>query len=234
MSTTISKEMKLDGLALDAALDAADDAYFAEGEENLSFKKAVLAAIRVYVDETSKPVAEAVKVKPLQWRDGRNAETVFDVVQHATILGAEELVGLEYTILGPDRHGLFEVILGDKIINFGNSEEQAKVVAQLDYQRRIMSALSTPPQPEAQGEPPCPCTLIEQDETCPVGYPSLLCEECDGKGHLFVRPPIDAIKRLRAYATGSNDVKFDTYDATDVIGYLERLSPPPSQPDDKP
>jgi hypothetical protein len=75
---------------------------------------------------------------------------------------------------------------------------------------------------------PCPCTLIEQDETCPVGYPSLLCEECDGKGHLLIRPPIDAIKRLRAYATGSNDVKFDTYDAADVIGYLERLSPPPS------
>lgn len=30
----------------------------------------------------------------------------------------------------------------------------------------------------------CPCTLIEQDETCPVGYPSLLCEDCDGKGVL--------------------------------------------------
>lgn len=74
---------------------------------------------------------------------------------------------------------------------------------------------------------PCHCTLIEQDETCPVGYPSLLCEECDGKGHLLVSAPTDAIKRLRAYATGSNDVKFDTYDAADVIGYLEMLSPPP-------
>jgi len=31
---------------------------------------------------------------------------------------------------------------------------------------------------------PCPCTTIAQDETCPVGYPSLLCEDCDGKGHL--------------------------------------------------
>jgi hypothetical protein len=28
----------------------------------------------------------------------------------------------------------------------------------------------------------CPCTKIQQDETCPVGYPSLLCEICDGKG----------------------------------------------------
>lgn len=74
---------------------------------------------------------------------------------------------------------------------------------------------------------PCSCTMIEQDETCPVGYPSLLCEECDGKGHLIVRPPIDAVKRLRAYATGSNDVKFDTYDAADIVGYLERLSPSP-------
>ncbi|CCM77087.1 hypothetical protein [Rhizobium mesoamericanum] len=30
---------------------------------------------------------------------------------------------------------------------------------------------------------PCPCTLIEQDEDCPVGYPSLLCGICEGKGH---------------------------------------------------
>lgn len=28
----------------------------------------------------------------------------------------------------------------------------------------------------------CPCTLIEQDEDCPVGYPSLLCGICQGKG----------------------------------------------------
>lgn len=30
----------------------------------------------------------------------------------------------------------------------------------------------------------CPCTKIQQDETCPVGYPSLLCETCGGKGVL--------------------------------------------------
>lgn len=29
---------------------------------------------------------------------------------------------------------------------------------------------------------PCPCTLIEQDEDCPVGYPSLICGVCDGIG----------------------------------------------------
>ena len=28
----------------------------------------------------------------------------------------------------------------------------------------------------------CECTKTQQDETCPVGYPSLLCEICDGKG----------------------------------------------------
>jgi hypothetical protein len=30
---------------------------------------------------------------------------------------------------------------------------------------------------------PCPCTMIEQDEDCPIGYPSLVCGVCDGKGH---------------------------------------------------
>lgn len=31
---------------------------------------------------------------------------------------------------------------------------------------------------------PCECTKIEQDETCPIGSPSLLCEVCGGKGHV--------------------------------------------------
>ena len=43
--------------------------------------------------------------------------------------------------------------------------------------------LDAPPSPQPNVVP-CPCTLIEQDETCPVGYPSLLCEDCDGMGVL--------------------------------------------------
>ena len=35
---------------------------------------------------------------------------------------------------------------------------------------------------KAQGAQACDCTKIEQDETCPVGFPSLLCDMCDGKG----------------------------------------------------
>lgn len=30
----------------------------------------------------------------------------------------------------------------------------------------------------------CECTKVAQDESCPVGYPSLLCEMCGGKGVL--------------------------------------------------
>lgn len=30
---------------------------------------------------------------------------------------------------------------------------------------------------------PCPCTLIEQDEDCPVGYPSMICGICKGTGN---------------------------------------------------
>ena len=29
----------------------------------------------------------------------------------------------------------------------------------------------------------CPCTLIEHDEDCPIGYPSLLCGICEGTGN---------------------------------------------------
>lgn len=37
---------------------------------------------------------------------------------------------------------------------------------------------NTPPQTNA----PCPCTLIEQDESCPIGYPSMICGVCRGIG----------------------------------------------------
>lgn len=30
---------------------------------------------------------------------------------------------------------------------------------------------------------PCPCTLIEQDDDCPIGQPSLICGVCDGTGN---------------------------------------------------
>lgn len=44
------------------------------------------------------------------------------------------------------------------------------------------------------GTMPCPCTTFEQDEDCPVGYPSLLCHACDGKG----MAPIDKVVAFAA------------------------------------
>ena len=33
----------------------------------------------------------------------------------------------------------------------------------------------------------CECTKVQQDESCPVGYPFLLCEKCDGKGFVEIK-----------------------------------------------
>ena len=43
--------------------------------------------------------------------------------------------------------------------------------------------IEKPNTPSPQAHVACPCTLIEQDESCPVGYPSLLCGACNGVGH---------------------------------------------------
>lgn len=40
------------------------------------------------------------------------------------------------------------------------------------------------PSPVDRGTVPCECTKVAQDDSCPIGYPSLLCDVCDGKGHL--------------------------------------------------
>jgi hypothetical protein len=74
-----------------------------------------------------------------------------------------------------------------------NDLEVAKMVVQADYEKRIRSALSTSqsdPTPAPKNDPapekgsgiPCPCTTFEQDEDCYIGFPSLLCSACDGKG----------------------------------------------------
>lgn len=44
------------------------------------------------------------------------------------------------------------------------------------------SVVTAQTEDEAGDSAACACTKIQQDETCPVGYPSLLCEVCDGKG----------------------------------------------------
>lgn len=51
-----------------------------------------------------------------------------------------------------------------------------------------------PPQTNLVGDIDCPCTTFEQDEDCPVGYPSLLCHACGGKGIA----PIDKVVAFAA------------------------------------
>ncbi len=40
------------------------------------------------------------------------------------------------------------------------------------------------PAPVDGGTLPFQCTNVAQDDSCPTGYPSLLCDVCDGKGHV--------------------------------------------------
>lgn len=48
-----------------------------------------------------------------------------------------------------------------------------------DILRNFAEVIAPAPQPNLVA---CPCTTFEQDEDCHVGYPSLLCAACDGKG----------------------------------------------------
>lgn len=43
---------------------------------------------------------------------------------------------------------------------------------------------------------PCPCTVIHHDDSCPVGFPSALCQACGGMGHLL--QPIDVTQIVAA------------------------------------
>lgn len=50
------------------------------------------------------------------------------------------------------------------------------------WQRMLEEDAAGAPAPETNMVA-CPCTLIEQDEECPVGYPSLICGVCKGIGN---------------------------------------------------
>ncbi|WP_025091470.1 hypothetical protein [Brucella intermedia] len=78
--------------------------------------------------------------------------------------------------------------------------------------KELIAKLSASPFLSVQGAAAddCPCTKIQQDETCPVGYPSLLCEICDGMG--VVQP--SAARELLL-----EEVK--TSGATDVRGLIK-------------
>lgn len=65
----------------------------------------------------------------------------------------------------------------------------------------------------------CPCTTIEQDEDCPVGYPSLLCGACKGTGHApEATVTALAAEMLRiASDMGEPEDPFATWESIDLI-----------------
>lgn len=85
------------------------------------------------------PIAGEGKVKDLEWVPDVDGD---DVTSSASVL--------EYAILGPDRHGLFEVVLDNRIIKTAPSKEEAKSFAQDHYQTKILSALAHAPKQEVE------------------------------------------------------------------------------------
>lgn len=66
---------------------------------------------------------------------------------------------------------------------------------------------------------PCPCTPIERDEDCPVGYPSLLCGVCEGTGNTTPEQVTAlACEMLKiASDTGGPEDPFATWETIDLI-----------------
>lgn len=97
------------------------------------------------------------------------------------------------------------------------------VVKKLDaaYEARILSAIDV-------SASDCHCTKIQQDESCPIGYPSLLCEICDGKG-VVPSPRAQALeeaaKIAEAYIGGEYEAQGRA--AEEIASELRALSSQP-------
>ncbi|THV13760.1 hypothetical protein [Rhizobium rhizophilum] len=66
-------------------------------------------------------------------------------------------------------------------LRFAVGEVQEDAVANMVA--GVNAVLDHPSAPAPEKHVACPCTLIEQDEDCPVGYPSMLCGVCKGTGN---------------------------------------------------
>lgn len=88
---------------------------------------------------------------------------------------------LAYAITGgEDAPGLLDSVPTSQLVDIArdthssHSADIDRAIAAEDEVKRLTAPVTIA----------CRCTKIAQDETCPVGYPSLLCETCDGKGVL--------------------------------------------------
>ncbi len=108
----------------------------------------------------------------------------------------------------PDENGPFPDIQ-DAMVTVGDLRQARKLLS-------LLSAL----EPSAAD---CPCTLIQQDETCLVGYPSLLCEICDGKGVVQPSAARELALEEAEHAVGSTVLKHkpSDYDGLDSLEAYE-------------
>jgi hypothetical protein len=137
-------------------IEAAMEAGLPKGiRDRRSHRERVEDSISAYIEaggfdsvHASTPVAEAVKVKSLEWREDWGgslevipewrAKTPWGMIT-VSVAGHRDDGGNRY-----ERHSDVPEDLKTQLIGR----------AQADFERRIMSALSTPPQPEAKGDNP--------------------------------------------------------------------------------
>ncbi|MDK4720086.1 hypothetical protein PH552_12100 [Rhizobium sp. CNPSo 3968] len=75
----------------------------------------------------------------------------------------------------------------------------------------------------------CPCTTFEQDETCPVGQPSLLCGACGGKGVVKAETVMALAAEMLKVAEQVDELE-DPFAAWESIELLKSASSPTPTP----
>ncbi|MGN6147067.1 hypothetical protein [Rhizobium sp.] len=90
------------------------------------------------------------------------------------------------------------------------------------------SALTIEAETGKEEDLPCPCTTFEQDEDCPVGYPSLLCSACHGIGIATTETVIALAAEMMKIAEQVDELE-DPFAAWESIELLKSsASPSPS------
>lgn len=103
-----------------------------------------------------------------------------------------------------------------------NKRDRGNAINIPDVVAMLTAAFAAMPGPAVKVE--CPCTTFEQDEDCPIGYPSMLCSSCDGTGLATVETVAALAAEMLKIAEQVDELE-DPFAAWETIELLKSQQP---------
>lgn len=189
-----NENWKTDNVELESALDAFWNVAYTQGHEQRGHDDEAGTAQKAE-DELRRVIASLASPSPVHHVSVTYTQAECDeMCEIAERDGYEKAVQEIDQLTGGDGEYRVSMLVGGGVDDERHTPDAPAMIQRIVDRFEILNLLDDAtktgrdqpddgPSPQSNLSVPCPCTLIEQDEDCPVGYPSLICGVCEGKGH---------------------------------------------------